>query len=40
MTAHDDDAMRRQALEEGCIAYLQKPFASQLLVEAIERATA
>jgi FixJ family two-component response regulator len=40
MTARDDDAMRRQALEEGCIAYLRKPVASRLLFEAIEKATA
>ena len=38
MTARDDDAMRRQALDEGCIDYLRKPFASQLLFEAIEKA--
>lgn len=40
MTAYDDDAARRQALEEGCIAYLRKPFASRLLLKAIEKATA
>ena len=38
MTALDDDVMRRQALEEGCIAYLRKPFPSRLLFEAIEKA--
>lgn len=38
MTAFDDDAMHRQALEAGCIAYLHKPFASRLLLEAIEKA--
>ena len=40
MTANEDDGMRRQALEEGCIAYLHKPFASRLLFEVIETATA
>jgi FixJ family two-component response regulator len=38
MTAHDNDAIRRQALEEGCIAYLRKPFPSRLLFEAIDKA--
>ena len=38
MTAHDNDAIRRQALEEGCIAYLRKPFPSRLLFAAIEKA--
>ena len=38
MTALDDDAIRRQALAEGCTAYLRKPFPSRLLFEAIEKA--
>ena len=38
MTARDNDAIRRQALEEGCVAYLRKPFPSRLLFEAIDRA--
>jgi FixJ family two-component response regulator len=38
MSALDDDAMRRQALEEGCITYLRKPFLSQLLIDALEKA--
>jgi FixJ family two-component response regulator len=38
MTAHDNDAIRRQALEEGCVAYLRKPFPSRLLFEAIGKA--
>jgi len=37
MSAFDDEAMRRQALEEGCVAYLHKPFLSQLLIDAIEK---
>ena len=40
MTARDDDTLRRQALVEGCIAYLRKPFGSRLLLEALEKATA
>ena len=38
MTACDNDAMRKRALEAGCIAYLRKPFPSRLLFEAIEKA--
>jgi FixJ family two-component response regulator len=38
MTARDNDAIRRQAFEEGCIAYLRKPFPSRLLFEAIDKA--
>jgi FixJ family two-component response regulator len=38
MTAHDNDAIRRQALEKGCIAYLRKPFSSRLLFDAIDKA--
>jgi DNA-binding response OmpR family regulator len=35
MTAIDDDATRKEAMEAGCIAYLKKPFARQLLLEAL-----
>ena len=27
MTANDDEAMRNEAMDAGCIAYLRKPFA-------------
>ena len=38
MTAFDDEAMRRRALDEGCVAYLRKPFPSHLLINALEKA--
>ena len=38
MTAIDDDATRREAMAAGCIAYLKKPFAPQLLLDAIAQA--
>jgi FixJ family two-component response regulator len=38
MTAIDDDATRKEALEAGGIAYLKKPFAPQLLLDAIAKA--
>jgi FixJ family two-component response regulator len=38
MTAIDDDATRKEAMDAGCIAYLRKPFAPQLLLDAIGKA--
>ena len=38
MTAHDDDGMRRTAVQIGCIAYLRKPFPAHQLIDAIEKA--
>jgi len=40
MTAIDADATRKEAMAAGCIAYLKKPLAPQLLLDAIARATA
>ncbi len=40
MTALDDEQTRNEAKAAGCIAYLTKPFASQLLFDAIGKATA
>ena len=40
MTAIDDDATRKEATDAGCIAYLRKPFAPQLLLDAIRQAAA
>ena len=40
MTASDDEAIRDEALDVGCVAYLQKPFARQDLLNAISRAVA
>lgn len=39
MTAFDDDAARAEAVGLGCVAYLRKPFAGQLLIDAITKAT-
>jgi FixJ family two-component response regulator len=38
MTAIDDDATRKEAMAAGCVAYLKKPFAPQLLLDAIAKA--
>jgi CheY-like chemotaxis protein len=38
MTAMDDDATRHEAMEAGCIAYLKKPFAPHLLLDALGKA--
>jgi CheY-like chemotaxis protein len=40
MTANDDDATRNEAVDAGCIAYLRKPFARQVLLDAIGKAAA
>lgn len=39
MTANDDDNTRKKAMDNGCIAYLRKPFSSHLLLDAISTAT-
>jgi FixJ family two-component response regulator len=39
MTSLKDELIRNQAMQFGCVAYLQKPFSSDLLIEAIVRAT-
>jgi DNA-binding response OmpR family regulator len=36
MTANDHEATRLGALDTGCIAYLRKPFAQHLLLDAIK----
>jgi len=38
ITAHDSLALKRQAQEVGCVAYLLKPFSASSLVKAIEQA--
>ena len=38
MTALDDEAVRREALEAGCVTFLHKPFPAHELIEAIKRA--
>lgn len=35
MTANDNGATRRQAVDVGCVAYLNKPFLGKLLIDAI-----
>lgn len=36
MTGINDEAVRREALEAGCVAFLKKPFLAKLLIEAID----
>ena len=40
MTAKDDEATRNEAMDTGCIAYLRKPFAQHVLLNAISKAVA
>ena len=40
MTANDDEATRNEAIDAGCIAYLRKPFATDVLLNAISKAVA
>jgi FixJ family two-component response regulator len=39
ITAVDDDALREEATEVGCVAYLRKPCPASLLMDAIAKAT-
>jgi FixJ family two-component response regulator len=38
ITAVGDEGDQKEAMESGCVAYLQKPFAAQQLISAIDRA--
>ena len=38
ITANDSEPSRKAAMEAGCVAYLQKPFLTKLLMDAIEAA--
>ena len=38
MTSIDDDATRKEAMNAGCVAYLKKPFAPNLLLDALGKA--
>ena len=40
MTAIDNEAARNEAADAGCIAFLCKPFASRVLLDAIGKAVA
>jgi FixJ family two-component response regulator len=37
ITAHEDEATRREALAAGCVDYLQKPFNANRLLDALAR---
>jgi FixJ family two-component response regulator len=39
LTGARDPALRREAIELGCIAFLEKPFAARQLIEALATAT-
>jgi FixJ family two-component response regulator len=39
ITAVDDEAVHREAMEVGCVACLHKPVQSSLLIDAIDKAT-
>jgi len=39
MTGSSDEAIRAQALQADCVAFLRKPFRMRLLLEALEKAT-
>ena len=38
MTASDNPAVRKAALDSGCIAFLTKPFSTQSLIEPLKKA--
>jgi FixJ family two-component response regulator len=38
MTAHDEAAIRKEAMEAGCAAFLRKPFSGNVLIDAIRKA--
>jgi len=38
MTGNDNPAVRKAALDSGCIAFLTKPFSTQELMESLKRA--
>jgi FixJ family two-component response regulator len=40
MTGNDDEATRNEGVDAGCIAYLRKPFARHVLLDAIGKAVA
>jgi FixJ family two-component response regulator len=35
MTADDNESVKRRAMEVGCVAFLPKPFAADVLIEAL-----
>src|SRR5258708_12210775 len=40
ITGNDNPAVRKAALESGCLAYLTKPFSAKALIAPVERASA
>ena len=40
MTAIDDEAIRKEAIDGGCMAYLRTPFAPHLFLDAIAKVAA
>ena len=40
MTGNEDPAVRKAALDSGCIAFLTKPFSAQSLIEPIKKSSA
>jgi FixJ family two-component response regulator len=38
VTAHDAPEVRDEAVQAGCVAYLRKPVASRILLEAVSKA--
>ena len=40
MTGNDTPAVREAALQSGCLAYLEKPFSAQSLIEPLQKASA
>src|SRR6478672_4946267 len=40
MTGNDNPAVRKAALDSGCIAFLTKPFSAQSLIEPLKKASA
>jgi FixJ family two-component response regulator len=40
MTGNEDPAVRKTALDSGCLAYLTKPFSAKSLIEPVEKASA
>ena len=40
MTGNEDPAVRKAALDSGCIAFLTKPFSAQSLIEPLKQASA
>jgi FixJ family two-component response regulator len=40
MTGNEDPAVRKAALDSGCVAFLTKPFSAQALIDPLKKASA